>query len=99
LNLEPSGGGTVQGRMKKIAQVTVRVKDARGVQVGLNQGTVTEIKQRSLQLLGSALEPFDGDWQIAIASEWNRDGRLFVQQGYPLPCTILDLIPEANLGS
>jgi hypothetical protein len=99
LNLEPAGGGTVQGRMKKIAQVTVRVKNARGIQVGLNQGAVTEIKQRSLQRLGSALQPFDGDWRIAIASEWNRDGRVFVQQAYPLPCTILDLIPEVDLGS
>ena len=26
--------------MKKIAQVTVRVKDARGIQVGLNQGAL-----------------------------------------------------------
>jgi hypothetical protein len=98
LNLEPAGGGTVQGRMKKIAEVTVRVKEARGIRIGLNQGSVTEVKQRSAEQLGSAMQPFSGDWQIAIASEWNRDGRLFVQQSYPLPCTILDLIPEVAPG-
>jgi hypothetical protein len=98
LDLEPMGGGTIQGRMKKIAEVTVRVKDARGIRVGLNQGALSEVKQRSSELLGTAMQPFDGDWRISIPSEWNSDGRLFVQQAYPLPCTILDLIPEVNVG-
>jgi hypothetical protein len=98
LNLEPAGGGTIQGQMKKIAQLTVRVKDARGLQLGLNQGALNEVKQRSSERLGTAMQPYDGDWQVSIPSEWNRDGRLFVQQAYPLPCTILDLIPEVNVG-
>ncbi|SKA37793.1 hypothetical protein SAMN02745126_05958 [Enhydrobacter aerosaccus] len=98
LNLEPAGGGTLQGQMKKIAQVTVRVKDARGIQVGLKQGALAEVKQRSSEQLGTAMQPFTGDWQISIPSEWNREGRLFVQQGYPLPCTILDLISEVTVG-
>ncbi len=104
LNLELPAGGTVQGQMKKIAQVTLRVKDARGITVGLNQAPSTgsgqaalaEVKQRSSETLGSVMQPFNGDWAVAIPSEWNRDGRLFVRQSYPLPVTILDLIPEVN---
>jgi hypothetical protein len=98
LNLELPAGGTMQGQMKKIAQVTVRVKDARGVQVGLNQGAVQEVKQRSSETLGTAMAAYSGDWAVQIPSEWNKDGRLFVQQVYPLPVTILDLIPEVNPG-
>ena len=110
LNLElpggGPGGGTGQGQMKKIAQVTLRVKDARGVQVGLNQSLVTggaagaqvEVKQRAMEYLGTAMQPYQGDWNIVIPTEWNRDGRLFVKQTYPLPVTILDLIPEVNVG-
>jgi len=98
LNLELPAGGTVQGQMKKIGQITVRAKDARGIQVGLNQTAVTEVKQRSSETLGSAMQPYNGDWAVTIPSEWNRDGRLFVRQAYPLPCTILDLIPEVNVG-
>lgn len=99
LNLEIApAGGTVQGQMKKIAQVTVRVKDARGLQVGLNQGALQEVKQRSNETLGSPMQPFNGDWAIQIPSEWNRDGRLFVRQAYPLPTTVLDLIPEVKVG-
>lgn len=99
LNLElPSQGGTVQGQMKKIAQVTIRVKDARGIAVGLGQGALQEVKQRSSETLGTAMQAFNGDYAVAIPSEWNRDGRLFVRQAYPLPVTILDLIPEVNPG-
>ena len=97
LNLELAGGnGTMQGQMKKIAQVTVRVKESRGIQIGLNQGALQEVKQRSSETLGTAMQAFSGDW--AVQSEWNRDGRLFVQQTYPLPVTVLDLIPEVNPG-
>ena len=99
LNLElPAQGGTIQGQMKKIAQVTIRVKDARGVAVGLSQGALQEVKQRSAETLGTAMAAFNGDFAVQVPSEWNRDGRLFVRQSYPLPCTILDLIPEVNLG-
>jgi hypothetical protein len=98
LNLELPAGGTMQGQMKKIAQVTVRVKEARGVQVGLNQGALQEVKQRSSETLGTAMAAYSGDWAVQVPSEWNRDGRLFVQQMYPLPVTVLDLIPEVNPG-
>jgi hypothetical protein len=99
LELATQAGPTAQGQMKKIGQVTVRVKEARGLSVGLNQGALAEIKQRAQETLGSALQPFSGDWQISVPSEWNRDGRIFVRQGYPLPATILDLIPEVNVGN
>jgi Ubiquitin-activating enzyme E1 FCCH domain len=107
LNLELPAGGTMQGQMKKIAQVTIRAKDTRGASVGIYQtmsygttGTATsEVKQRTPQMtLGSAMTPYTGDWQINVPTEWNREGRIFVQQVYPLPVTILDLIPEVSVG-
>jgi len=102
LNLELQGaGGTIQGQMTHISQVTVRVKDTRGLEVGINQdlGPVTaEIKQRSTQPLGSAIEPVTGDYNIVIPPEWNRNGRLFFRQRYPLPATVLDLFPEVVVG-
>lgn len=98
LELATQTGPTAQGQMKKIGQVTVRAKEARGLAVGLAQGALSEVKQRSQETLGSAVQPFSGDWQISVPSEWNRDGRIFVRQRYPLPATILDLIPEVTVG-
>ena len=99
LELPTQAGPTAQGQMKKIGQVMVRVKEARGLSVGLDQGALQEVKQRAQETLGTALQPFSGDWQLSVPSEWNRDGRIFVRQSYPLPATILDLIPEVSLGS
>ena len=99
LELPTQTSPTMQGQMKKIGQVTVRVKEARGLSVGLNQGALTEIKQRTQETLGTALQPFSGDWQLSVPSEWNRDGRIFVRQSYPLPATILDLIPQVTPGN
>jgi hypothetical protein len=98
LELPTQTSPTAQGLMKKIGQVTVRVKDARGLSVGLAQGPLSEVKQRSRETLGSPLQPFSGDWQLSVPSEWTLNGRIFVRQSYPLPATILDLIPEVNVG-
>ena len=66
---------------------------------GKRTGDLDEmVKQRSVEVLGSPMQPFDGDFAVTVPSEWNTDGRLFVRQTYPLPCTILDLIPEVNPG-
>ncbi len=109
LDLElPTQNGTVQAQPKKIAQVTLRVKDARGISVGIEQEVpmgafsgppaLIEVKQRNMELLGTPVQPFNGDWQVNIPAEWNRGGRLFVRQGYPLPVTLLALIPEVTVG-
>jgi hypothetical protein len=99
LNLELApAGGTSQGQMKKISQVTIRAKETRGVKVGINQTVAQEVKQRQQENLGSPMQLFTGDYAVTVPSEWNRDGRIFVRQSYPLPCTILDLIPDVAPG-
>ena len=113
LDLElPSQSGTVQGQPKKIAQATIRVKDARGIQAGIEQEVppgafggaasgapaLVEVKQRSMETLGSPMQPYSGDWQVTIPTEWNRGGRLFIRQSYPLPCTVLAIVPEVSVG-
>ena len=99
LNLELPQLGTVQGRLKKIGRVTVRVKDSRGLEIGLAGGPLQEVKQRGAGSLGGALAPFTGDWVVSVPGEWDRDGRLVVSQRWPLPCTVLDLIAEVVPGT
>jgi hypothetical protein len=98
LELPTQASPTAQGLMKKIGQVIVRVKEARGLSIGLAREALSEVKPRRRDTLGSAVQPFSGDWQVSVPSEWNRDGRIFVRQTYPLPATVLDLIPEVNVG-
>jgi len=110
LNLElAAAGGTIQGEMKKIAQITTRVKDTRGIEVGIGQfnrrtgqdaePALVEIKQRGMENLGDPMSFFSGDFATVIPTEWNREGWMYIRQRYPLGCTILDLVPEVNVGS
>jgi hypothetical protein len=95
--------------LKKIPQVTTRLKDARGLRVGIEQEVpigaaagapvLVEVKQRSMETLGTPLQPFSGDLQTTIPSEWNKGGRLFMRQDYPLPVTILAIVPDVSVGS
>lgn len=110
LNWEIHGvGNTTQNQMKKVSQIGVRVKDSRGLKLGLAQtsrvsGAATapkmvEVKQRtSAPDLGTALPMFNGDYQVTLPTEWNKTGRIVARQDYPLPATILDLIPEIAPG-
>jgi hypothetical protein len=107
LNLEVPGGGTQQGKMKKIPKITVRVKDTRGISMGLASTNldgsddleVLEAKEYSDRSLGTALATYTGDLLLEVPTEWDTDGRIVVEQTYPLPVTILDLIPDVNLGA
>lgn len=105
-----SGLPTMQGMMKKIPQVRLKVKDTRGLKVGIAQEVrstgaetapaLVEVKQRDLNVtLGTAMAPYNGIEKVVIPEEWATGGRIFCQQDYPLPCSILDLIPDMVVGS
>ncbi len=83
--------GTVQGAMKKIPRVTVRLKDSCRFEVGMTADALQETRQ-------PAAPPFTGDVAVTVPSEWNTAGRLFLRQAQPLPVTVLALIPEVTLG-
>jgi len=92
------GGGTVQSKRKKINAVNVRMQDSRGLQVGPDFNSLTEIKERTTQNYGQAIPLFTGDQRVVTSPAWTVQGQIAVQQNYPLPATILALIPEVTVG-
>jgi hypothetical protein len=44
------------------------------------------------------MQPFTGDFQVTSPTEWQSGGRLVVRQTYPLPVSILAIIPEVSVG-
>lgn len=91
-------GGTIQSKRKKINAVTVRMQDSRGLKVGPDFNTLTEIKERTTQAMGQPIPLFTGDQRVLTAPAWTVQGQIAVQQDYPLPATILALIPEISIG-
>jgi hypothetical protein len=91
-------GGTIQSKRKTVPAVTVRMQDARGIKVGPTFDTLVEIKERTTEAMGQPIQLFTGDQRVTLPASYNVPGQICVQQDYPLPCTVLSLIPEVVIG-
>lgn len=91
------GEPTTQGKRKTVPAVTARVDCARGLKFGPDFDSLYEYKD--LQVVYSVPQDLiTGDLRINITSSWNTDAQICVQQDYPLPATVLGLIPEVLVG-
>ena len=98
LNIE-SPTGTVQGALKKIARVNVRLKKSRGLLVGPSSDKLIEWKQREFENIGEPTDLLTGDAEVILLPDWNSNGRIFLRQKDPLPMHILAMMPDINLGT
>jgi hypothetical protein len=100
LCMEPEGMVMqVQDYRKKLSAVAVRVADTRGLKVGPNFGSLTEIKERSASVsMGAAVPLFTGDERVIISADYLVDDDICIEQDNPLPCTVLGVIPECSVG-
>lgn len=97
------GLGTVQGRMKSISEVTLRVERTRGIFVGPYDGPRTseklvEYRQRSTEAWNEAIRLYTGDIRITPQWDWNDQGSMWVKQFDPLPMTVLAIMPDVTIG-
>lgn len=99
LNIETQQG-TIQGKQKRVAQVTVRFeRSGPGVLVGPDEDGLTEFRLRQDESMGEPTELFTGDLRQAITNRWNEKGSILIRQKYPLPMTVLATIPELEVGN
>ena len=88
-----------QGRPSKMAHVTVRLENSRGLLIGPDISRLVEMKQRQNEDMGTPTALLTGDKRITLKPDWNSNGRLFLRQPYPLPLTVLAIIPDIDVGS
>jgi hypothetical protein len=106
LNVETPAGsttirkskGTIQGYQQKIAKVTLKVNNSRGWFVGPDNTKLVENKQREFELMGNPTSVKTGDDEIYLKPDWNSNGRVFIRAPYPLPFTLLAVIPSVETG-
>jgi hypothetical protein len=104
LYLDIEGQNTIQGRLKKNVAATLRVKDAARIKFGTSFATVREYipgvsstdPAENLGSTGTGM--LLGDIRAFIDPIFDRVGSVCIQQDYPLPCTLLALIPETVQG-
>jgi hypothetical protein len=92
------GQPTLQGRMKRVGEVVLRVKDTRGLSVGPTSDRLVDIKERTTEFPGYPTMLTTGDERVLIDPLWNSNGRVFVRQSNPLPATVVAIIPRLEIG-
>lgn len=94
--------GTQQGRKARLVSVTVRVENTRGLSVSAPQkdgsySEVFEFKERTNEPYNAPIRLQTGLFDIGLASGFT-SGRVRIEEKFPLPCTVLSLIPKVAVG-
>lgn len=95
MRLEAGGSfGTSQGRVKRSAEVVVRLLNTLGLRYGANFDTMDEVAFRMPADPMDAAPPlFSGDKRLPWPEGYGTDGYLCFESPDPLPCTIQALMP------
>jgi hypothetical protein len=89
---------TIQSKRKNIVAMTARVADTRGLWMGQTFDDMDEFKDRDLNTIGEPIPLFTGDQRMVIPGDWNVQGQMCLEQRSPLPCTVLGVVPEFEVG-
>jgi len=90
-----SQNGTSQGKTKRIYEITLRLFETVGVEVGPDLNNLERIPFRtSADPMNEGIPPFTGDKEVEFRGNYDTDGFIFVRQTQPLPLTILSLYPR-----
>jgi hypothetical protein len=89
---------TVQGRLKKLTRLTIRLQDTMGLWHGPDLDHMREAKFGLPALYGQELSMITGDKHVTLSPSWNKNGQIVIQQLDPLPMTVLSIIPDVVIG-
>ena len=90
-----SQNGTSQSKTKRIYEITARLYESIGIEIGPDLANMERIPFRSsANAMDSGINVFTGDKEIEFRGNYETDGFIFVRQTQPLPLTILSLYPK-----
>jgi len=87
--------GTSQAKTKRIYEVTARLYESVGVEIGPDLSNMERVPFRtSSDPMDKGIPPFTGDKEVEFRGNYDTDGFMIVRQTQPLPLTILSLYPR-----
>lgn len=90
-----AASGTAQGKTKRIHEITIRLLDTLGGEVGPTESETDEILFRSsADPMGSAPAIFTGDKDISWRGGYEKDGIVWYVNNDPLPATVVAIMPS-----
>lgn len=99
----PRKDGTQQGRRARLLAVSVRLEKSRGVKIGAVEDALVpfeamEFKERRLEPYDAPISLFTGIVSIGLSVGFS-SGRVRVRCEWPLPCTLISLLPKVVVSS
>jgi hypothetical protein len=88
----------VRDRVKNITRVTVQVEATRGLTASVPPLDAVELKQRDQERYEEPIALFTGTFEVRVPTGWQTPGRVRLTQSYPLPATVLAIMPEVTVG-
>lgn len=101
------GDPTVQGKVKKINHVDVRVADTLGLSIGSDENHLTPMKDLIVGNVSSMLvgqttqivtDLVNGDARTFLDPTYTVPGQYYIRQANPMPATVLGVIPNITVG-
>ena len=90
-----ANNGTSQSKTKRIYEITARLYESIGIEIGPDLTNMERIPFRSsANAMDSGINVFTGDKEIEFRGNYETDGFIFVRQNQPLPLTVLSLYPR-----
>ena len=90
--------GTAQGKIKRIHDVTIRLFESLGVEIGGSLNSMERIPFRdSAMPMTQSVKLFTGDKDAEFRGDYDKNGFVFVRQNLPLPLTVLAIYPRLNI--
>ena len=100
LPLELTGqDGSTLARRKRVHKLLLMFKDSSGGRFGLKEGKLDEIKWRTSEAYGEAIQLYSGKQEVLMPSaSFEKTVQILVKQNEPLPLTVLSIVPEMQVG-
>ena len=90
-----SQNGTSQAKTKRIYEVTARLYESVGVEIGPDLNKMERVPfRKSSDPMDQGIPPFTGDKEVEFRGDYDTDGFMIVRQTQPLPLTVLSLYPR-----
>lgn len=98
LNLNAPAAGSLLDREKALFAARFIVEESRGIFAGSDADHLDEYGQREAEPYEYPVDLKTGLVSIRVDSTWEPGGRVFVRQSDPLPVSILNVMPDVDIG-
>lgn len=88
----------IRNKFKTVVKIGFHVAGARGLWVGRDLDNLYEWQQRQVSDSYGMITPGTGYFEEIVSDDWNKDGSAALRQWEPLPCTLLGVLREMEIG-